>query len=106
MLNLTWDDIGLRQDASGLYVSIRLRWHKKASVEEDSQVYCLVDEQSYPCLKVCTMFMEYQGMVRSIGINLSTRAFVFPSVSITEMGQPRINLEPLSHQKESSISAN
>jgi integrase len=91
MLNLTWDDIALRQDPSGSYVSIRLRWHKKASVEEDSQVYCLVDEQSYPCLKVCTMFMEYQDMVRSIGINLSTRAFVFPSVSITEMGQPRIN---------------
>jgi site-specific recombinase XerD len=35
VLNLTWDDVGIREDEKGQYVCIRLRWHKKAKVESD-----------------------------------------------------------------------
>jgi hypothetical protein len=45
MLNLKWNDIGLRKDNKGQYLAIRLKWHKKDSVEEERQVYHLVDEK-------------------------------------------------------------
>jgi integrase len=91
MLNLTWDDIALKQDENFSYVSIRLRWHKKASVQDDCQVYSLVDEESYPCLRVCSMFNDYKRLVRSLSCNLSTNAFVFPRVALLRTGQVRVD---------------
>jgi integrase len=53
VLNLTWDDVSIHNDEKGKYVSVRLRWHKKAHVESACQIYHLVDEIAFPCLKVC-----------------------------------------------------
>ncbi|ETV68370.1 hypothetical protein H257_15691 [Aphanomyces astaci] len=68
-------------DESGRYVSIRLRWHKKASVEKECQVYHLVDEASYPCLRICTLYEGYLDKVRQTQVNVSQEACVFPSLS-------------------------
>ncbi|RHY12995.1 hypothetical protein DYB36_007846 [Aphanomyces astaci] len=63
MLNLTWDDVALQHDGDSQYVSLRLRWHKKASVQSDCQIYHLVDEKSFTCLRVCGLFSDYVGLV-------------------------------------------
>ncbi|RHY51944.1 hypothetical protein DYB38_005546 [Aphanomyces astaci] len=61
VLNLRRNDVQLVSDGSGRYLSVRLRWHKKVNVEEDCQIYHLIDETSYPCLGVCTFHDEYLG---------------------------------------------
>ena len=91
MLNLTWDDVSLKQNNEGQYVSVRLRWHKKASVESDCQIYHLWDERSFPCLKVCGLFSDYVAMVKNSSPNLTSRAYVFPSFTMQQDGIPRVN---------------
>jgi hypothetical protein len=91
MLDLTWNDVGLKKDDKGQYVSIRLRWHKKANVKSDCQIYNLVDEPSFPCLQVCSIFEVYLRMVQKSGPNLSSGAFVFPSFQISGHEIPIVN---------------
>ncbi|RHX97799.1 hypothetical protein DYB36_012670 [Aphanomyces astaci] len=81
VLALKWHDVALRQDESSRYVSIRLRWHKKASVEKECQVYHLVDEASDPCLRICTLYEGYLDKVHQTQVNVSQEACVFPSLS-------------------------
>ena len=38
VLNLRYNDVELVSNDSGCYLSVRLRWHKKANVEEDCQI--------------------------------------------------------------------
>ncbi|KAF0701635.1 Aste57867_7937 [Aphanomyces stellatus] len=91
VLNLRCNDVQPVSDDSGRYLSVRLRWHKKANVEEDCQIYHLVDETSYPCLRVCTFHDEYFAVLRSSGVNLSTCAFVFPNFTFQQGGVPRVD---------------
>ena len=91
VLSLRWNDVALRDDDNGKFVYVRLRWHKKASVEKDSQIYHLVDECSYPCLRVCGMFEDYLAKVRQACINFSQDAFVFPNVMMLQTGIPKID---------------
>ncbi|RLO08417.1 hypothetical protein DYB28_001001 [Aphanomyces astaci] len=73
------------------YLSVRLRWHKKANVEEDCQVYHLVDETTFPCLRVCGFYDEYIAKVRSSGVNISSSTFVFPNFVDQQSGIPRVD---------------
>ncbi|KAH9155508.1 hypothetical protein LEN26_003287 [Aphanomyces euteiches] len=73
-----WNDVEYGKAESGCYVSIRLRWHKKASVERECQVYHLVDEESYPCLRVCGFYNDYVDKVRACNISMDKDIFVFP----------------------------
>ncbi|ETV79562.1 hypothetical protein H257_06826 [Aphanomyces astaci] len=52
---------------------------KKANVEEDSQVYHLVDVTYFPCLHVCVFNEEYIAILRTTGQNMGTSTFVFPN---------------------------
>ncbi|KAH9131640.1 hypothetical protein AeRB84_021714 [Aphanomyces euteiches] len=78
LLALKWNDVEYGKAESGCYVSIRLRWHKKASVERECQVYHLVDEESYPCLRVCGFYNDYVDKVRACNISMDKDIFVFP----------------------------
>ncbi|ETW06384.1 hypothetical protein H310_02657 [Aphanomyces invadans] len=91
VLNLRVNDVQLGSDSSGRYLSIRLRWHKKANVEEDCQIYHLVDEKSYPCLRVCAFYDEYLASLRASGVNLVSSAFVFPNFVLLDGGVPRVD---------------
>ncbi|ETW05914.1 hypothetical protein H310_03556 [Aphanomyces invadans] len=91
VLALRWNDVQLVTDSNGRYLSVRLRWHKKASVEEDSQVYHLVDEMSFPCLRACLFYEEYILKIRTSGQNMATSIFVFPKYAATKTGIPRID---------------
>lgn len=91
MLNLLWDDVSLKNDQKGTYVSIRLSWHKKANIEADCQIYHLVDETAYPCLRVCWLFKDYYDIVRQSNPNLGSGAYVFPSFKISDSGVPHVN---------------
>lgn len=92
MLNLSWDDICLKKDEKCEYVSVRLKWHKKANVQDDCQIYNLVDETVFPCLKVCSMFQDYQEVIRKSSPNITSRAFVFPSITFpSASGVPIVN---------------
>ncbi|RHZ33158.1 hypothetical protein DYB37_012946 [Aphanomyces astaci] len=79
MLGLGWCDVALGDLPGGQFVSVRLRWHKKASVEKECQVYNLVDERAYPCLRVCGFYNEYVNAVGATLMNVTKDAFVFPS---------------------------
>ncbi|RHY14623.1 hypothetical protein DYB36_004968 [Aphanomyces astaci] len=89
VLNLRRNDVQLVSNGSGRYLSVRLRWHKKVNVEEDCQIYHLIDETSYPCLRVCTFHDEYLATLRASGSNVASSAFVFPSFTIQQGGVPR-----------------
>ncbi|RHY14437.1 hypothetical protein DYB36_004799 [Aphanomyces astaci] len=91
VLNLRRNDVQLVSDGSGRYLSVRLRWHKKANVEEDCQIYHLIDETSYPCLRVCTFYDEYLATLRASGANVASSAFVFPNFTIQQGGVPRVD---------------
>ncbi|RHY87208.1 hypothetical protein DYB35_010530 [Aphanomyces astaci] len=88
-LALRWNDVDIVGDAKGRYLSVRLRWHKKANVEGDCQVYHLVDETTFPCLRVCGFYDEYIAKVRSFGVNISSSTFVFPNFVDQQSGIPR-----------------
>ena len=81
-LALTWSDLEQYKDEHGNYVTIRMRWHKKANVEKDCQVYILVDENSFPCLKICGIFDDYIAVIRALGFNIPSDSFAFPNVSV------------------------
>ncbi|ETV65747.1 hypothetical protein H257_17633 [Aphanomyces astaci] len=87
VLALRWNDVDIVGDAKGRYLSVRLRWHKKANVEEDCQVYHLVDETTFPCLRVCGFYDEYIAKVRSAGVNISSSTFVFPNFVDQQYGR-------------------
>ncbi|KAF0683729.1 Aste57867_24239 [Aphanomyces stellatus] len=91
VLALRWNDVQLVTDSNGRYLSVRLIWHKKANVEEDSQVYHLVDETSFPCLRVCLFYEEYIAKLRSSGQNMGSTTFVLPSYTAPKTGVPRID---------------
>ncbi|KAH9100230.1 hypothetical protein LEN26_016053 [Aphanomyces euteiches] len=86
VLALRWNDIAFGADDGGKYLSVRLRWHKKASVEKESQIYHLVDEISFPCLRVCSMYQAYLTNVTATSINVSKEAFLFPSYKVQQHG--------------------
>ncbi|KAG9399724.1 hypothetical protein AC1031_011602 [Aphanomyces cochlioides] len=81
MLALTWSDVNLVAAKNSHFVSIRLRWHKKASVEKECQIYNLVDEQAFPCLRVCAFYNDYVDKVRACIMNVAKDAFVFPQIT-------------------------
>ncbi|KAG9414390.1 hypothetical protein AC1031_013588 [Aphanomyces cochlioides] len=86
VLALRWNDIAFGADDGGKYLSVHLRWHKKASVEKESQIYHLVDEISFPCLGVCSMYQAYLTNVTATSINVSKEAFLFPSYEVQQHG--------------------
>jgi integrase len=90
VLALRWNDVQIVTDSKGRYLSVRLRWHKKANVEEDCQVYHLVDEPSFPCLLVCGFHDDYNAKLRSCCLNLTSTAFVFPNIVIQQNGVPKV----------------
>ncbi|RHY45213.1 hypothetical protein DYB38_012225 [Aphanomyces astaci] len=90
VLALRWNDVQIVSDQIGRYLSVRLRWHKKAGVEEDCQVYHLVDETSFPCLLVCGFHDDYTAKLRAYCVNLTSTAFVFPNVVMQHNGVPRV----------------
>ncbi|RHY26441.1 hypothetical protein DYB32_007611 [Aphanomyces invadans] len=51
VLSLRWCDLTCGEMDGDRYVSVRLRWHKKAKVTENCQVYHLLNEIAYPCLR-------------------------------------------------------
>ncbi|KAF0717988.1 Aste57867_1974 [Aphanomyces stellatus] len=59
VLALRWNDVDIVSDSKERYLSVRLHWHKKANAEEDCQVCHLVDETTFPCLRVCGFYDEY-----------------------------------------------
>ncbi|KAF0690517.1 Aste57867_18107 [Aphanomyces stellatus] len=99
VLNLRYNDVQLVSDGAGRYLSVRLRWHKKANVEEDCQIYHLVDEMTYTCLRVCTFFEEYLTALRAAGVNLSNTAFVFPNFIMPTGSVPRVDCHRALEQK-------
>ncbi|ETV80635.1 hypothetical protein H257_06158 [Aphanomyces astaci] len=91
MLGLKWGDVSLGKSAHGPYVSVRLRWHKKASVEKECQVYHLVNEDSYPCLRVCGLYEDYVDKIAATLMQTSKDAFVFPHVSMLPSGNVKVD---------------
>ncbi|RHZ19796.1 hypothetical protein DYB31_010363, partial [Aphanomyces astaci] len=77
VLALRWPDLARAQSEAGVHVSVRLRWHKKASVEQDCQIYNLVHEVTYPCLRVCGFYDDYLSMVKATMMNVADNAVVF-----------------------------
>ncbi|KAH9133727.1 hypothetical protein AeRB84_020241, partial [Aphanomyces euteiches] len=65
---------------------VMLRWHKKASVEKDCQIYHLLNEASYPCLRVCDFYEEYVKLVRLTIHNIPNGAYVFPQTTAINGG--------------------
>ncbi|KAG9413010.1 hypothetical protein AC1031_016032 [Aphanomyces cochlioides] len=86
VLSLKWCDLSRAESETDSYVSVRLRWHKKASVEKECQVYHLVDELSYPCLRVCGFHQEYVSSVRASITSISDNGYVFPQVINLQYG--------------------
>ncbi|KAF0704738.1 hypothetical protein AaE_014784 [Aphanomyces astaci] len=99
VLNLRFNDVQLVSEGSGRYLSVRLLWHKKANVEEDCQIYHLVDETTYPCLRVCTFHEEYLSTLRASGANLSSTAFVFSNFIFQHGSDPRVDWQRALEQK-------
>ncbi|KAF0688550.1 Aste57867_19840 [Aphanomyces stellatus] len=93
VLALRWCDLARAQSEDGEHVSVRLRWHKKASVEEDCQIYNLVDEMAYPCLRVCGFYQDYLAMVKTTMMNVSDNAMVFPQVTRLHNGTIKVTWE-------------
>ncbi|RHY00348.1 hypothetical protein DYB25_008292 [Aphanomyces astaci] len=91
VLALRWNDVEIVGDKKGRYLSVRLRWHKKANVEEDSQVYHLVDESTFPYLHVCGFYDKYLSKVRGAGVNINSSTFVFPTFVTQQSGVPRVD---------------
>ncbi|ETV67538.1 hypothetical protein H257_16269 [Aphanomyces astaci] len=89
VLALRWNDVQIVSDSNGRYLSVRLRRHKKAGVEEDRQVYYF-DESSFPCLLVCGFHDDYTAKLQACCVNLTNTAFVFPNVVMQHNGVPKV----------------
>ncbi|KAH9086237.1 hypothetical protein LEN26_020332 [Aphanomyces euteiches] len=91
MLNLRWNDVAIVDDNKGKYLSVRLKWHKKANVLEECQIYHLIDETAFPCLRVCLFYEEYVSVIRASCVNINKDAFVFPAFNIESHGTPVVD---------------
>ncbi|ETV81442.1 hypothetical protein H257_05967 [Aphanomyces astaci] len=92
ILNLMWDDVALQHDGDSQYVSLRLRWHKKASVQRDCQIYHLVDKKSFTCLRVCGLFSDYVGLVNRASPNLASLFVCFSCLHTQIVWDPKTQL--------------
>ncbi|KAG9405384.1 hypothetical protein AC1031_004492 [Aphanomyces cochlioides] len=90
VLSLRWSDLSRAESENGPYVSVRLRWHKKASVEKECQIYHLVDELSFPCLRVCGFHQDYVSAVRTAIIHMVDNAYVFPQIIGLQGGRIKV----------------
>ncbi|KAF0684306.1 Aste57867_23703 [Aphanomyces stellatus] len=88
---LPWGDVALGKSAHGPFVSVRLRWHKKASVEKECQVYHLFNEDSYPCLRVCGFYEDYVEKVAVTLMQTPKDAFVFPHMTMLANGSVKVD---------------
>ncbi|CAK4324077.1 unnamed protein product, partial [Aphanomyces euteiches] len=86
VLSLKSCDVDFSKTGDERFVSVRLRWHKKASVEKDCQIYHLLNEASYPCLRVCDFYEEYVKLVRLTIHNIPNGAYVFPQTTAINGG--------------------
>ncbi|KAH9102343.1 hypothetical protein LEN26_002775 [Aphanomyces euteiches] len=91
VLALKWTDVAMGVDEHGKYISIRLRWHKKASVEKECQIYHLIDESLYPCLRICALYDGYLDRIRSTHMNVSKDSYVFPSYTLLQCGAVKLD---------------
>ncbi|KAF0705570.1 hypothetical protein AaE_014461 [Aphanomyces astaci] len=98
VLALRWSDLARAQSEAGVHVSVRLRWHKKASVEQDCQIYNLVDEVTYPCLRVCGFYDDYLSMVKATMMNVADNAVVFPQVTHQHNGTIKVSWDKAMEQ--------
>ncbi|RHY47217.1 hypothetical protein DYB38_002078 [Aphanomyces astaci] len=98
VLALRWPDLARAQSEAGVHVSVRLRWHKKASVEQDCQIYNLVDEVTYPCLRVCGFYDDYLSMVKATMMNVADNAVVFPQVTHQHNGTIKVSWDKAMEQ--------
>ncbi|OQS01963.1 hypothetical protein THRCLA_21551 [Thraustotheca clavata] len=79
LLNLRWGGVTLK-DVNGIQcVSIRLRWHKKAHVGEESQIYNIPDEKCYTYLKVRGFYTDYLEEIKKWPPRCDSCHFVFPN---------------------------
>ncbi|CAK4212611.1 unnamed protein product, partial [Aphanomyces euteiches] len=74
MLNLRWNDVTIVEDDKGKYLSVRLKWHKKANVLQECQIYHLIDETAFTCLRVCLFYEEYVNLIRTSCVNINKDA--------------------------------
>ncbi|KAG9403795.1 hypothetical protein AC1031_005290 [Aphanomyces cochlioides] len=91
MLNLRWNDVTIVDDNKGKYLSVRLKWHKKANVLEECQIYHLIDETAFPCLRVCLFYEEYVSVIRASCVNINKDALVFPAFNIESHETPVVD---------------
>ena len=91
VLALDWTSIGLKNNGKMEYLSVRLKWHKKASVSSSSKIYNMCDESDYPSLLIVSYFKEYKDMIDLLGIQYNSNTFVFPTVTVSSTGIPRVN---------------
>ncbi|RLO06825.1 hypothetical protein DYB28_001688 [Aphanomyces astaci] len=88
VLALRWNDVQIVSDQIEGYLSVRLRWHKKAGVEEEFQVYHLVDFVPLPS-RVWLPRRLY-AKLRACCVNLTSTAFEFPNVVMQQNGVPMV----------------
>ena len=65
--------------------------YKKASVEKDCQVYHLVNEYSFPCLRVCGFYDDYLEKIALTMMQTSNDAFVFPHTYLLSNGKIKVD---------------
>ncbi|KAF0698069.1 Aste57867_11289 [Aphanomyces stellatus] len=56
-----------------------------------TQIYHIVDEATYPCLRVCAFYDEHLAALRASGVNVASTAFVFPKFVLKHSGVPRVD---------------
>ncbi|CAK4600700.1 unnamed protein product, partial [Aphanomyces euteiches] len=83
VVSLIWCDVDFSKTDDERFVTV---WHKKASVEKDCQIYHLLNEASYPCLRVCDFYEEYVKLVRLTIHNIPNGAYVFPQTTTVNGG--------------------
>ncbi|KAF0701500.1 hypothetical protein As57867_008004, partial [Aphanomyces stellatus] len=91
MLALKWNDVAIGKSDKCNFVSVRLRWHKKARVEQECQVYHLVNEDAYPCLHVCGLYNDYVSKIGLATMQTSRDAFVFPHTTLLVFGNVKVD---------------
>ena len=74
-LNLRFADVAILKDEKEVFVSVRLRWHKKASTENCCQIYSIPSEPHHSCLNIVNFYQEYLEQVAKINPNLQEHAY-------------------------------
>ncbi len=79
VLNIRWRDIGIHKSIDNVeYISVRLSWHKKGSVEEESNVYNLYNERGYVFLSVVDFYKQYVAALNQVvGYRMDHVGYVF-----------------------------